>query len=59
MKASIYAFIAACLFCGVVLFWPVIMFLLGALVSIGVIGGVGFIIYHAVRQYLTEQAKTK
>ena len=59
MKASTQAFIIACLVCGVVLFWPVIMFLLGALATIGLIGGVGFIVYTATKQYLAERAKTK
>ena len=59
MKASTQALIIACLVCGVVLFWPVIMFLLGTLATIGLIGGVGFIVYTATKQYLAERAKTK
>ena len=59
MKASTQALIIACLVCGVVLFWPVIVFLLGVLTTIGLIGGVGFIVYAITKQYLTERAKTK
>lgn len=59
MKASTQALIIACLVCGVVLFWPVIVFLLGVLTTIGLIGGVGFIVYAIAKQYLTERAKTK
>ena len=59
MKASTQAFLIACLVCGVVLFWPVVMFLLGTLATIGLIGGVGFIVYTITKQYLAERAKTK
>ena len=59
MKASTQAFLIACLVCGVVLFWPMIMLLLGTLATIGLIGGVGFIVYTITKQYLAERAKTK